>query len=317
MTGAGTVAGDLTPLQVRGTNTGGGTVAAYRGIYVRTPDNTGSTMTLLRGLYLEDMTAAGGTVGTAHAIYSDGGQSYHKGPLGIGPIAGAIPAAQLHIRAQAASSIGLKLQAAASQSADLVNFVDNADTTRLLTVDKDGKLGIGVSTVLAKVHLKGASAADDTLFVEESASATKRVVVRSDGSVGLGLNYPTQSLTGAKLEVEFNGAGIQRTVALNNSHAAANGDGTQIEGRMGGNQWGLIQCVMDTSSPSNSSWRFKVRDSAFTMVERFRVDGVGVGFFGVTPVAKPTLAAAATDLASVITLANDLRTRLINYGLGA
>lgn len=50
---------------------------------------------------------------------------------------------------------------------------------------------------------------------------------------------------------------------------------------------------------------------------KFRCNTTGVGFFAATPVAKPTLAVASSDLATVITLANDIRTRLINYGLAA
>lgn len=44
-------------------------------------------------------------------------------------------------------------------------------------------------------------------------------------------------------------------------------------------------------------------------------DTTGLGFFGATPVARPAVAVAATDLPSVITLANDIRTGLINLGL--
>lgn len=40
-----------------------------------------------------------------------------------------------------------------------------------------------------------------------------------------------------------------------------------------------------------------------------------IGFYGVAGIARRTTAAAATDLASVITLANDIRTGLINLGL--
>ena len=40
-----------------------------------------------------------------------------------------------------------------------------------------------------------------------------------------------------------------------------------------------------------------------------------IGFFGTSKVAKQSVASAATDLASCITLANSIRTLLINYGL--
>lgn len=41
-----------------------------------------------------------------------------------------------------------------------------------------------------------------------------------------------------------------------------------------------------------------------------------IGFNGATPVAKPTLATNATDLATALTLVNDLKARLVAYGLG-
>lgn len=44
-------------------------------------------------------------------------------------------------------------------------------------------------------------------------------------------------------------------------------------------------------------------------------DGTTVGFYGVTPVTRATAAAAATDAATTQTLANSLRTILINLGL--
>jgi len=42
-----------------------------------------------------------------------------------------------------------------------------------------------------------------------------------------------------------------------------------------------------------------------------------LGFFNASPIVRPTLAAAATDAATTQTLANSLRTALINLGLGA
>jgi hypothetical protein len=51
--------------------------------------------------------------------------------------------------------------------------------------------------------------------------------------------------------------------------------------------------------------------------EMIRMTGSTIGFFGVTPVAKPTFVADATDLATALTLVNDLKARLVAYGLGA
>lgn len=54
-----------------------------------------------------------------------------------------------------------------------------------------------------------------------------------------------------------------------------------------------------------------------TGTERIRGNATGLGFFGATPVAKPTLAANASDLATAITLVNDIKARLVAYGLAA
>jgi hypothetical protein len=43
-------------------------------------------------------------------------------------------------------------------------------------------------------------------------------------------------------------------------------------------------------------------------------DGM-LGFFGTTPVAEQSVAAAASDLTTVVALANSLRTILLTYGL--
>lgn len=40
-----------------------------------------------------------------------------------------------------------------------------------------------------------------------------------------------------------------------------------------------------------------------------------ISFYGVTPIVQATIAAAGTDAATTQTLANDLRTKLINLGL--
>jgi hypothetical protein len=52
-----------------------------------------------------------------------------------------------------------------------------------------------------------------------------------------------------------------------------------------------------------------------TWLDRVTWNGTGIGFYGVAPVARATAAAAATDAATTQTLANSLRTILINLGL--
>jgi len=50
--------------------------------------------------------------------------------------------------------------------------------------------------------------------------------------------------------------------------------------------------------------------------EAYNVAGVQCGFFGATPVSQPSIAVAATDVASTQTLANSLRTAFLALGLG-
>lgn len=50
--------------------------------------------------------------------------------------------------------------------------------------------------------------------------------------------------------------------------------------------------------------------------EEYNAGGVRAGFFGATPVTQQSIAAAATDPATTQTLANSLRTAMLNLGLG-
>lgn len=59
--------------------------------------------------------------------------------------------------------------------------------------------------------------------------------------------------------------------------------------------------------------QLQIRDSAGNA--RFGVTTTGIGFFGVTPVNRQTLNAAATDAATTQTLVNQIRTFLINTGI--
>lgn len=71
----------------------------------------------------------------------------------------------------------------------------------------------------------------------------------------------------------------------------------------------------DIASRGKGTGGGQLQDGAAAV--KFQWNTTGIGFNATAPVAKPTLAAAATDLATAITLTNDIRTRLINYGLAA
>lgn len=80
-------------------------------------------------------------------------------------------------------------------------------------------------------------------------------------------------------------------------------------------QWGRPQDVT-LDRPGANALRLSASGTPGAN-ERLRIDATGVGFFGATPVAQPTLAPAANNLQGVIALANDIRARLIKYGLAA
>lgn len=73
--------------------------------------------------------------------------------------------------------------------------------------------------------------------------------------------------------------------------------------------------------PSSGVMNSKIGDGAGTWYsiirQEYNAGSPKIGFFNATPVNKPSLAAAATDAATTQTLANSLRTALINLGLGA
>jgi hypothetical protein len=74
------------------------------------------------------------------------------------------------------------------------------------------------------------------------------------------------------------------------------------------------------TDPTHATRKARLAFSAFDTAARegLRIDADGaaarVGLYGVTAVARQTAAAAATDLATAITLVNDLRTKLIALG---
>lgn len=214
-------------------------------------------------------------------------------------------------------------------------LIDDNSAVASLRVNKNAAPSVATVDLAANTANSGSSAPIDMLWVRDSAAGA-RFRVRSDGTVrlvdgagaikleatsdgrlSLGSN---QNLTGPLVQNWMTGAGIQRPLTFVNAHNAS-GDGSQVEFLAGDgfSYSAQIQAVGDTVAGNNvtlGSLRFLV-NNANSLVERLRLNGTGVGFFGATPVAKPTLPAAATDLASVITLANALRTSQINYGLAA
>ena len=116
-------------------------------------------------------------------------------------------------------------------------------------------------------------------------------------------------------------------IADRNSTLSANASGGTLSLR-GGNstvstaavEYGRVQgiAVGVTAGSETGGVQLVGRDSAGAFATLLRADYSGttarIGAFGVTPVARQSVGAAATDAATTQTLANNLRTALINLG---
>lgn len=130
-------------------------------------------------------------------------------------------------------------------------------------------------------------------FVDQATVATNvAMTIRKDGLVGIGI----ASSIAARLHTV--GSAPATPVAI--VQGAASQSANLLEARN-----------------SSSTVLASISAAGYLKTPRYEENATGIGFFGATPVAKPTLSAAATDLATALTLVNDLRTRLINYGLAA
>lgn len=94
------------------------------------------------------------------------------------------------------------------------------------------------------------------------------------------------------------------------------GDGNILLGRDAGGAFaGMYYNPGDAHTYAYGINDLRLCGDSSTTQFKVAVNSVGVAFNAVSPVAKQTIGAAATDLASVITLANNIRTALINNGL--
>lgn len=205
--------------------------------------------------------------------------------------------------------------------------IDENSTAPTFIVNRAMTPAAGKATMILGTSV---ASAIDVFRINDSAGAG-RVVMRADGTTGLGVNYSTSALNAVRLQVEFTGSGIQRTLALTNV-TGANGNGNQIEFDVGGVQHALIQGVADTNGAAGSL-RFQVRTGVATLTERFRMNATGLSFFGVNVVAQQTAAGNATTTAAGATTnvftnttfpgasgataytIGDIVTALKNYGL--
>lgn len=161
-------------------------------------------------------------------------------------------------------------------------------------------------------------------------SAQANIIARSASRVA----FRVDSLTNSTVDLaQFNLNADDTSTVANLATFAANSNGTAaagfgqsftytLESSTTNDQTAAKQSVLwaeatHASRKARAVW--EIYDTSAR--EAFRIEASGsapmIGFLGATAVVRQTVAAAATDAATTQTLANDLRTALINLGLCA
>lgn len=136
-------------------------------------------------------------------------------------------------------------------------------------------------------------------------------------AVAAGASSSINRVVGLQAEASFSQATAAATVADMRSLYVRNP--SRKDGATGGVAtavYGLyVETVAAASVGATTAFSAYVAGGNTQINGSVQVASTALGFFGATAAAKQTVAAAATDLASVITLANSLRTLTLNYGL--
>lgn len=202
-----------------------------------------------------------------------------------------------------------------------IGFVSN-----LVKIEGDGD---GLSTCARFLYATQARATgaeiDFPSFVVGATpvAAVNRLKV-SGGATGDDVSFESSSTVDTNVNIIYaaKGTGIQQFrsggTGGSNEFRVGNGNGTEyVEARSGIGAGVLIARGTATNCDviviGKGTGGSRLRDGASN--DKIQVNTTGIGFNGSPPIAKPATAAVSTDLATVITLANNLKTILTNYGL--
>lgn len=182
-----------------------------------------------------------------------------------------------------------------------------------------------LSFVASTVATGGIDLGGDVEFFRAAANVAKlnndSLIVGTATAVTAGANPGAAGVTvvsNGSLLFMRNSAGSIFKSWSNTGHAEPR---FQID-RAGVLEWGVgSSTVVDTNLYRSTTATLKtdhalIVTGTLTPLGAFAHQGSTAGFFNATPVVQQTLAAAATDAATTQTLANSLRTALINLGLG-
>lgn len=217
--------------------------------------------------------------------------------------------------------------AAGLLSQDNANFswTDSTDLLSAANLTVPTKAGIGGATGTETLVVTGTQQVTQRLGVGGAPDATAAAKVTGDLLVTVGAKVKTTLFVvdGTNNNVSVGAASASTAAKLDvTGYIRSSGNGA-IPSAGQGLELGYydtgearIQVVNRTAGTVYENLR--LRGASVTLEDGtntvFEVDTTGIGVFGETPIAQQSIAAAATDLASVITLANDLRSTLRDYG---
>lgn len=136
----------------------------------------------------------------------------------------------------------------------------------------------------AILNLVGANPSPMTALLVRDGASASRARVKTDGTTDLGDAHLSW---GARLNVDRSGPGLTVPVSLTNFDA--NGAGVRIQFADHAAQYAFLDATFDrTSAPRDGALRLSVL-SGGTMRERLKLNKDGIGFFGATPAARPTV----------------------------
>lgn len=239
------------------------------------------------------------TTGTQRAAIGDG--------MAIGDALAVSSTAQLLIKANADARIGLAVRAnSASQSSNLQAW-QNSSGTALAFVTPGG--GFVFNETAADVDCRIEGDTDANLFYTDA----------SADAIGIGTATPASKLHALLSDATTNAVGTVLTLGHNSTGTAAAGFGGAL-------LWTLESST--TNDQSAASWDAlwatathasrkarivgNVYDTAVREWIRGEASGSAamIGFLGAGAIIRQTVAADATDLASAITLVNDIKAKL-------
>jgi hypothetical protein len=209
--------------------------------------------------------------------------------------------------------LGITLNGAACYGADRITFAvsGSGQISGATAVMLDG-----VGGLFSRLHVEGATTGVLVGSLQATAGlavsgVTGRTTAGMTDLVKLSNNFGSQNV--ALFALQKNGATNAVTDQLTGNTSTASQVGFYVIGNGSGAQ--IPVWTDDRNITSRFGSGLTVNGGPLTLNNVFAHTGLTFGTFGVTPSAQRATTASATDLASVITLANALRADLQAYGL--